>query len=299
MAAQAGEGLAGGWAKTRAGVERSFGMGTSVPWAAIYTPTPPELPLATGLAGAAASPSILKQAELAQLGGELGRQLVIPRRQGRSVRGRFGGIEIAPALKGPPGHEPGLDQLAVELDRASRLALAVGDRLEADDALAHPHIALDHPVERAAVEDVLDPLRHHAGDVPQPRRPARLAQGGEALLLPFRELLDSVDADAELDDVNSHCFRSAPARSKAISSAPSFTCSPGPLFTFSTRPSAGAVIVCSIFIASRTRSGVPRLTMVPAATRTWMTLPGMGAARVPASASSAAAAASGSRSCSR
>src|SRR5690606_14777186 len=65
--------------------------------------------------------------------------------------------------------------------------------------------------------------------------------------------------------------------SKTTSSAPSGIWSPSAHRKRSTTPSAGAVTVCSIFIASSTRSGVPRATSAPASTSRETTRPGIGA----------------------
>ena len=48
-----------------------------------------------------------------------------------------------------------------------------------------------------------------------------------------------------------------------------------------TTPSSGALMVCSIFMASRIMSGAPTVTRSPAWTRTLMMLPGIGAVRLP------------------
>jgi hypothetical protein len=68
-----------------------------------------------------------------------------------------------------------------------------------------------------------------------------------------------------------------PRQDSSSNSAPSCTWSPCAQRTFSTMASAGAVIVCSIFIASSTMSAAPRATRSPAFTSTAMMRPGMGA----------------------
>ena len=60
------------------------------------------------------------------------------------------------------------------------------------------------------------------------------------------------------------------------------TCSPALTRSSATTPSAGALTVCSIFIASRTRSGCPAVTTVPGSASTRSTRPGIGASRDPA-----------------
>jgi hypothetical protein len=68
------------------------------------------------------------------------------------------------------------------------------------------------------------------------------------------------------------------------SSAPSVTWSPGANSSSPTVPSAGAEMVCSIFIASITASACPRRTLSPALTANDNTLPGIGAVKRPVSA---------------
>ncbi len=73
------------------------------------------------------------------------------------------------------------------------------------------------------------------------------------------------------------------------SSAPSATWSPGAYISSATTPSAGAAMVCSIFIASITASAWPLLTWSPALTANDTTLPGMGAVSLPVSAAASPA----------
>ena len=63
------------------------------------------------------------------------------------------------------------------------------------------------------------------------------------------------------------------------------TGSPALARSSATTPSAGALTVCSIFIASRTRSGCPAVTTVPGSASTRSTRPGIGASSEPAGAS--------------
>src|ERR1700730_9616981 len=81
------------------------------------------------------------------------------------------------------------------------------------------------------------------------------------------------------------------AGSNSASSAPSCTKSPTAHLSAVRRPSAGARSVCSIFIASSTRSGAPRGKSVPGWARIRVTVPGIGATmRLPAGASRMSAA---------
>ena len=63
-------------------------------------------------------------------------------------------------------------------------------------------------------------------------------------------------------------------------------CSPALARSSASTPPAGAATVCSIFIASSTRSGWPATTTAPTSTRTRRTSPGIGASSDPAGASS-------------
>ena len=88
-----------------------------------------------------------------------------------------------------------------------------------------------------------------------------------------------------------HCSTSA---AKASSSAPSLTTAPTAKWISATTPSRGALMVCSIFMASMMTSGVPRSTTAPGSTSSATILPGMGAVRRPPSTSCSPAWASGS-----
>src|SRR6266853_1833176 len=85
--------------------------------------------------------------------------------------------------------------------------------------------------------------------------------------------------------------------SKSISSAPSTTCSPTRQRMRAIRPRAGALMVCSIFIASRINKGASLSTRSPGSTRTATILPGIGAASSPGRASASSSWSSASCSC--
>src|SRR5690606_35784369 len=95
-------------------------------------------------------------------------------------------------------------QLRIETQLAFRLAVLHEAGIDGDDALAHADHALDHPVERAAVEHLVGAPGRHLGDVAGDRLLAGLALLGTTLLLPVGEFLDGFDADAKFDDVESH-----------------------------------------------------------------------------------------------
>ena len=76
-------------------------------------------------------------------------------------------------------------------------------RLEPDDALPGEHEAPEHPVERAAGQELVPALRPHPGDVERARGRAPAARAlGDPRRLPVDEVLDAVGADAELEEVD-------------------------------------------------------------------------------------------------
>src|SRR6202167_1063894 len=96
----------------------------------------------------------LQQAQFAQLARHGGRKLLAARGF-RLVAGRVLGIEIAPALEGAARLARGRRDLRLELHQHRWAAAAIDDRHEAADALTRLDIALDHPIDRAAIEDLL------------------------------------------------------------------------------------------------------------------------------------------------
>ncbi len=77
-------------------------------------------------------------------------------------------------------------------------ALAVGERPDFEQALPALHVALDHPIERTAVDQLGAARRHHAGGVEVLGRLAGAAALVEPEGDPFLEIFDAVAADAEL-----------------------------------------------------------------------------------------------------
>src|SRR5215510_9554813 len=72
-----------------------------------------------------------------------------------------------------------------------------------DEPLPAGHLAADHPVERAAVDEFLGALGDHAGAM---QVLGLLAAGAPALLAdPSLQILDRVTAHAELDEMQRHC----------------------------------------------------------------------------------------------
>ena len=80
----------------------------------------------------------------------------------------------------------------------------IAERANTEKPLPRLHVAADHPVERAAVEQLLRPLRNH------PRRMAVLGLSAGAFKLPdplanpVVEILDRIAADAEFYEVERH-----------------------------------------------------------------------------------------------
>src|SRR6478752_447479 len=81
-------------------------------------------------------------------------------------------------------------------------------------------------------------------------------------------------------DEAGHCESPCSVSTRA-STAPTSTCWPGSTLSSASTPSAGAVTVCSIFIASSHTSGCPAVTVSPTAAPMRNTEPGMGARSEP------------------
>src|SRR6478752_4095348 len=78
-----------------------------------------------------------------------------------------------------------------------------------------------------------------------------------------------------------HGSPSAVRSSTRASTAPTSTCCPAVTLSSASTPSAGAVMVCSIFMASSQISGRPARTVSPSCAPTRITRPGMGATSDP------------------
>ncbi len=76
-------------------------------------------------------------------------------------------------------------------------AFVIGEGPDFGDQLAALHVALDHPIERAAIGDLGAARRHHAGGVPVFGRLAGAAALVETKGDPLFQILDAVAADAE------------------------------------------------------------------------------------------------------
>src|ERR1700681_4047047 len=145
------------------------------------------------------------QAELAQLAAQLLRHR---RRAGRRLVEVARGVlhvEVAPALKGTERARRHQHDFGIEHDAAASDAVLVAKRPDGTDALAAHDLAADHPIERAAVGELVGALGHHAGAMYVLGLFAAFALVLELLLDPVLEILDRVGADAELDEIESHC----------------------------------------------------------------------------------------------
>jgi hypothetical protein len=113
-------------------------------------------------------------------------------------------LQIPPALKGAPRLPFGRHRFRIEHKPAAPDAVLVAERPHVEQFLPHLHVAADDPVERAAAQNFLHPLRDHARGVKMLRLSAGAAGGAQALLDPVLEILDGIAADAEFQDVEGH-----------------------------------------------------------------------------------------------
>src|SRR5262245_18999487 len=145
-----------------------------------------------------------QEPELAQLATQRLRHILGPWRSAVEVaRGVFG-REIAPALERPP--RPRLDQgeLGLEHQMAAADPFLVDEWPHVDEPLPAHDLAADHPVERAAVAQLVGALGHHARPVHVLEREPALPALLELLADPILEILDRVTADAKLDEMKGH-----------------------------------------------------------------------------------------------
>src|SRR6185295_9208770 len=187
------------------------------------------------------------------------RAVDVPARKG------FGGGAEDRHLGGPRGAR-GLEALEIRRQHRVRHARLAADALEHFGVVGH----LRHPFRRHERRGL---------DRAKPRRGEPLDQLELHFGRHFARLVLQAVARSDLDDLDL-------VHSRVTSSAPSRTCSPAAKWISLTMPSAGAVTVCSIFIASRMSRGCPFFTVSPGRDMTWTILPGMGAASEPLRASS-------------
>src|SRR5262245_22675063 len=80
----------------------------------------------------------------------------------------------------------------------------VDERPHIDEPLPAHDLAADHPVERAAVAQLLGALGHHARPVHVLEREPALPALLEVLADPVLEIFDGITADAKLDEMKGH-----------------------------------------------------------------------------------------------
>src|SRR5262249_31913664 len=83
-------------------------------------------------------------------------------------------------------------------------AFLVDERTHVEQALPAGNLAADHPVERAAVDQLIGALGHHAGAMHVLAGKAALLAVLEPLADPLLEVLDRVATDAKLDEIEGH-----------------------------------------------------------------------------------------------
>src|SRR4051812_40276549 len=106
-----------------------------------------------------AAPLRLQQPQFPERAAQLLRQLA--RSRAAEVVRRVLGREIAPALERPHRPRRALHALAAEPQPASPDPVSVDERLDFLDPLPRRELALDDPVQRAALDDLFPPGRDH------------------------------------------------------------------------------------------------------------------------------------------
>src|SRR5262245_13065335 len=145
-----------------------------------------------------------QEAELAQLATQRLRHVLGTRRRAVEVaRGVFD-REIAPALERPIRPRLDQDELRLEHQMAAADPFLVDERPHIDEPLPAHDLAADHPVERAAVAQLVGALGHHARPVHVLEREPALPALLELLADPILEVSDRVTADAKLDEMKGH-----------------------------------------------------------------------------------------------
>jgi hypothetical protein len=80
----------------------------------------------------------------------------------------------------------------------------VDEWLDIHEPLPAHHLAADHPVERAAVKQLVGALGHHARGVHVLARQAALPAVPELLADPVLQIPDRITAHAKLDEMEAH-----------------------------------------------------------------------------------------------
>src|SRR6185437_12522262 len=149
------------------------------------------------------------EAERAQLLQHRRRQIIGRGGAGGTVVRRILGGEIAPALERPLRLPFRLDEFRIVAHQRVALAIILDHRLEAQDALAHANISLDHPIDAAAIEDLGAAARH------VPRVEDVLPALAAALPLHLAQMRDVIDTDRQLDQMQRHAQAALAASARA------------------------------------------------------------------------------------
>src|SRR5262245_63957580 len=145
-----------------------------------------------------------QQAELAQFATQRLRHVAGARRGAVEIARGVLIREVAPALERAPRPRLDQDELRLERQIAATDSALVDERAHVEERLPAHHLAADHPVERAAVAQLVGALGHHARAMQMLARELALLALRQLLADPALEVLDRVAADAELDEVKGH-----------------------------------------------------------------------------------------------
>lgn len=101
-------------------------------------------------------------------------------------------------------HQLGALELWIENQRATLAAIIANNLIETDDSLPHPNVALDNPVNTATIENLLRPARPVARQMAQRTIGAMHPGGLDALRLYLAQMVDTLDANRDLDEMYGH-----------------------------------------------------------------------------------------------
>ena len=141
------------------------------------------------------------QAQLSQLTAHSGRQRCKPLVPAPKISGRIVGIQIAPALKCTARDGANRHKLFIEEKQATARAILLVSVLKSDEALTRLNHALDDPVKRAAVEQLILALGSLEGGMEQARLQARFPLLLQTRLLPSAEILNRGRAHTQLNEM--------------------------------------------------------------------------------------------------
>src|SRR5438067_2618024 len=113
-------------------------------------------------------------------------------------------LEIAPALKCPERPRLGEHQRRLEHQPAAADAVPVPERPQVEEPLTAQDLPADHPIERAAGDQLGGALGHHAGGMPMLERQLAPFLLLQFLADPVAQIPDAVAADAKLDEMQGH-----------------------------------------------------------------------------------------------